>query len=111
MKRSKNKKAKPNTFPSYWDLMGGSVALIKEVKEETNLDVKIVKIFHEESEPSQHGNTITFTRLVYECGLKNHISIAIIKLDAEEHTEYQLISSLDELGKEKILLLFEWIFK
>ena len=44
-----------------------------------------------------------FTRLVYKCSLKETGCLPIIKLDPEEHTEYRLISSLEDLNTEKIV--------
>ena len=42
-----------------------------------------------------------FTRLVYICTLKN-TNDYVIQLDPEEHSEYRLISSLDEMFDEKL---------
>ena len=49
IKRSIIKRGKPNVYPEYWDIPGGSVedfetpveALIREAKEEANLDVEL----------------------------------------------------------------------
>ena len=43
-----------------------------------------------------------FTRLVYICTLKNKNDY-VIQLDPEEHSEYRLISSLDEMSNEKLV--------
>ena len=43
-----------------------------------------------------------FTRLVYICTLKNTTNYTI-QLDSEEHSEYRLISSLDEMSNEKVV--------
>ena len=53
IKRSIIKRGKPNVYPEYWDIPGGSVedfetpveALIREAKEEVNLDVEVNKSF------------------------------------------------------------------
>ena len=95
IKRSIIKRGKPNVYPEYWDIPGGSVedfetpveALIREVKEEVNLD---------------KGKNTMFTRLVYICTLKN-TNDYVIQLDPEEHSEYRLISSLDEMSDEKVV--------
>ena len=87
IKRSFIKRGKPNVYPEYWDIPGGSVedfetpveALIREAKEEVNLDVE-----------------------VYICTLKN-TNDYVIQLDPEEHSEYRLISSLDEMSNEKVV--------
>ena len=78
IKRSIIKRGKPNVYPEYWDIPGGSVedfetpgeALIREVKEEVNLDVEVKQIIHEDSNFDKGKNTM-FTRLVYICTLKN----------------------------------------
>ena len=109
IKRSIIKRGKPNVYPEYWDIPGGSVedfetpveALIREVKEEVNLDVEVKQIIHEDSNFDKGKNTM-FTRLVYICTLKN-TSDYIIQLDPEEHSEYRLISSLDETSDEKVV--------
>lgn len=104
------KRGKPNVFPKYWDIPGGSVedyetpveALVREIKEEVGLDVNIKQIIHEDSNYDKSKN-IMFTRLVYKCSLKETGCLPIIKLDPEEHTEYRLISSLEDLNAEKIV--------
>ena len=99
IKRSIIKRGKPNVYPEYWDIPGGSVedfetpveALIREAKQ----------IIHEDSNFDKGKNTM-FTRLVYICTLKN-TNDYIIQLDPEEHSEYRLISSLDETSDEKVV--------
>lgn len=83
IKRSIIKRGKPNVYPEYWDIPGGSVedfetpveALIREAKEEVNLDVEVKQIIHEDSNFDKGKNTM-FTRL---------------------------ISSLDEMSDEKVV--------
>ena len=109
IKRSIIKRGKPNVYPEYWDIPGGSVedletpveALIREIKEEVNLDVEVKQIIHEDSNFDKGKNTM-FTRLVYICTLKN-TNDYVIQLDSEEHSEYRLISSLDEMFDEKVV--------
>lgn len=109
IKRSVIKRGKPNVYPEYWDIPGGSVenfetpveALIREAKEEVNLDIEVKQIIHEDSNFDQ-GKNIMFTRLVYICILKNTNGYTI-QLDPEEHSEYRLISSLDEMSNEKVV--------
>ena len=72
-------------------------ALIREAKEEVNLE----QIIHEDSNFDKGKNTM-FTRLVYICTLKN-TNDYVIQLDPEEHSEYRLISSLDEMFDEKVV--------
>ena len=109
IKRSIIKRRKSNVYPEYWDIPGGSVenfetpveALIREAKEEVNLDVEVKQIIHADSNFDK-GKNIMFTRLVYICTLKNPIDYTI-QLDPEEHSEYRLISSLDEMSGEKVV--------
>lgn len=94
------------SFPEYWDLPGGMVELgelprdgvIRETKEEVGLDIIPTKIIHDDSNLDKVKDKI-FIRFVYLCELKDDIKN--IKLQ-EEHSEYRLISSLDELKDEKI---------
>ena len=103
IKRSIIKRGKSNVYPEYWDIPGGSVedfetpveALIREAKEEVNLDVEVDSNFDK-------GKNTMFTRLVYICTLKN-TNDYVIQLDLEEHSEYRLISSLDEMSNEKVV--------
>lgn len=56
-------------------------------------------IIHEDSNYDESKDLI-FIRLVYLCDLIDDIKN--IKLQLEEHSEYRLISSLDDLKDEKI---------
>lgn len=102
-KRSKSE----TTFPEYWDIPGGLVeygelpknAVIRETKEEVNLNIIPTKVIHEDSNLDEKKNMI-FIRLVYLCKLVDDIKN--IKLDYEEHSEYRLIKSLDDLEEELI---------
>lgn len=102
-KRSKNE----STFPEYWDIPGGLVdlgelpkdAVIRETKEEVNLNIIPTKVIHEDSNLDTTKDMV-FIRLVYLCKLND--SINNIKLDEDEHSEYRLISSLDDLKNELI---------
>ncbi len=109
IKRTKIKRGKPNSSPEYWDIPGGMVedgelpqdAVVRETKEEVNLDVKVGRILHEDSNYDQGKDTI-FTRLVYLCEVQNN-DVSDIVLQEDEHSEYRLISSLDEMTGEKIV--------
>lgn len=109
IKRTKIKRGKPNSAPEYWDIPGGMVedgelpqyAVVRETKEEVNLDVKVGRILHEDSNYDQGKDTI-FTRLVYLCEVQNN-DVSDIVLQEDEHSEYRLISSLDEMTGEKIV--------
>ena len=96
IKRSIIKRGKPNVYPET-----PVEALIREAKEEVNLDVEVKQIIHEDSNFDKGKNTM-FTRLVYICTLKN-TNDYVIQLDPEEHSEYRLISSLDEISDEKVV--------
>lgn len=50
-----------------------------------------------------------FIKLVYLCELKNKTNI--IKLQLEEHSEYKIIKSLDELKSEKIVPFLYEVFQ
>lgn len=103
-------------FPEYWDLPGGMVevgelprdGVIRETMEEIGLRITPTKIIHDDSNLDK-GKDRIFIRFVYLCELNDDIKN--IKLDEEEHSEYRLINSLDDLKGEKIspflLELFE----
>lgn len=103
-KRSK----KENVYPEYWDIPGGIVdpgelpkdGAKRETKEEVNLDVIPTKIIHEDSNYDKKKDAV-YIRLVYLCELISDFNE--IELDPEEHSEYKLISSIDELKGEKVV--------
>lgn len=94
-------------YPEYWDIPGGLVdygelprqALIRETLEEVGLNIIPTKIIHEDSNYDKEKDMI-FIRLVYLCKLKS--SIDDIVLQEEEHTEYKIIRTLNELQGDKI---------
>lgn len=109
IKRTEMKRGKPNSYPRYWDIPGGMVeegelptnALVREAKEEVNLDVNVTKIVHEDSNFDE-GKNIVFTRLVYLCEVKNN-DISNIKLQLDEHDQYKLIDSLADMKEEQLV--------
>ena len=111
IKRSKEE----NVYPNYWDIPGGLAlsgelpkqAVIRETKEEVNLDIVPTKIIHEDSCFDKEKDKV-FIRLVYLCDLNN--GIANLVLDEKEHSEYRLISSLDEIKGELIVPFLYEIF-
>ena len=117
IKRTAIKRGKPNSYPLYWDIPGGMVeegelptdALKRESKEEVNLDIIVKNIIHEDSNLDTEKN-IVFTRLVYLCEVLNN-DISNIKLQLDEHTEFKLITSLDEMSDEKVVDYLTQIFK
>ena len=110
-KRSKNE----TTYPEYWDIHGGLVeygelprdAVIRETKEEVNLNIIPTNVIHEDSNLDVEKDMI-FIRLVYLCELNDDINN--IKLDYDEHSEYRFIESLDELKGELISPFLEDVF-
>lgn len=94
-------------FPEYWDLPGGMVesgelprdGVIRETMEEVSLRITPTKIIHDDSNLDKSKDRI-FIRFVYLCELDDDIKN--IKLDEDEHSEYRLINSLDDLKDEKI---------
>ena len=106
IKRTPIKRGKPNSFPEYWDIPGGMVedgetpreAVIREAKEEVNLDISVGPILHEDSNLDKEKGTI-FTRLVYQGELLNGESEKDIILQEDEHSEYVLVDNINEVDK------------
>lgn len=106
---------KETTFPEYWDIPGGLVeygelpkeAVIRETKEEVNLKIMPTKVIHEDSNYDK-GKDMIFIRLVYLCILEDDISK--IKLKEDEHSEYKLINSLNDLKGELVSPFLEELF-
>ena len=111
-KRSKEE----TTFPEYWDIPGGLAeygelpreAAIRETKEEVGLDIVPTRTIHEDSNFDKSKNLI-FIRLVYLCELKNNIYD--ISLQEDEHSEYRIVKSLEDLKSEKISPFLYDIFR
>ena len=107
IKRSKIKRGRPNVYPSYWDIPGGSVeenelpreAALREAMEEVNQKLQIDKIIHEDSQFDASKDTV-FTRLVYAGRI---IEKRDIILDSEEHTDFVWISSLEEIKSDLVV--------
>ena len=107
IKRSKIKRGRPNVYPYYWDIPGGSVgenelpreAALREAMEEVNQKIRIDKIIHEDSQFDASQETV-FTRLVYAGRITEQRDII---LDPEEHTDFVWITSLKDLEKELIV--------
>ena len=110
IKRTKIKRGKPNTLPEYWDIPGGMVedgetpqdAAIRETKEEVNLNIAVGCVLHEDSNYDETKDTV-FTRIVYQCKLIEGQTLDDIVLQEDEHSEYRLIESLDDMKNEKIV--------
>ncbi|MCC3171907.1 NUDIX hydrolase [Streptococcus sanguinis] len=107
IKRSKIKRGRPNVYPSYWDIPGGSVeenelpreAALREAMEEVNQKIRIDKIIHEDSQFDASKDSV-FTRLVYAGRILEERDII---LDPEEHTDFVWISSLKDIESELIV--------
>lgn len=108
IRRTKIKRGKPNSLPEYWDIPGGMVeegempkdAVIRETKEEVNLDITIGPILHEDSNYDREKGTV-FTRIVYQAELLEGQNESDIILQKDEHSEYMLVSDIS--GIEKIV--------
>ena len=106
IKRTPIKRGKPNSLPEYWDIPGGmveegetpSIAAIRETKEEVNLDVTIGPILHEDSNFDESKGTV-FTRIVYQAELLDGQDEKSIILQEDEHSEYRLVSDINEVDK------------
>ena len=110
------KRAKEETtYPEYWDIPGGLAdygelprdAVIRETKEEVNLDIVPTKVIHEDSNYDKEKDLI-FVRLVYLCQLNDSLDDMILKED--EHSEYRLIHDLKELDGELISPFLKELF-
>ena len=107
IKRTPIKRGKPNSLPEYWDIPGGmveegetpSIAAIRETKEEVNLDVTIGPILHEDSNYDESKGTV-FTRIVYQAELVDGQNEKDIILKEDEHSEYRLVSDINEVDKD-----------
>ena len=107
IKRSKIKRGRPNVYPSYWDIPGGSVeenempreAALREAMEEVNQKIRINKIIHEDSQFDASKDTV-FTRLVYAGEI---LAERDIILDLEEHTDFVWISSLKDIESDLVV--------
>lgn len=107
IKRSKIKRGRPNVYPYYWDIPGGSVeenelpreAALREAMEEVNQKIRIDKIIHEDSQFDSSNDTV-FTRLVYAGRITEQRDII---LDPEEHTDFVWISSLEDIESDLVV--------
>lgn len=83
-------------------------AVIRETKEEVGLNIFPTKVIHEDSNYDKEKDMI-FIRLVYLCELYDDINN--ITLQKEEHSEYKLIESLNDLKGELIVPFLEDLFE
>jgi 8-oxo-dGTP diphosphatase len=82
----------------YWEVVGGRVeqnenmeqACIRETKEESGLEIKIIRPYHEYSYTAPDGRSVCGT--VFLCQLQQEPKVTL----SEEHQEYTWISA-DEL--------------
>lgn len=99
------KRSEKNDYmPLKWDLPGGTThfgetceqALIREVREETDLNIKIDHLLHIYSNPPKEQKQ--YFQVIYLCHYQN----GQVQLDSREHSEYQWlpkeqISKLDTI--------------
>lgn len=108
-KRSKH----DNYFPLAWDIPGGSVdmgetvveALIREVKEETNIVVTPIKPIYVHADLTWVPDK-QLIQIVYQCACNG----GDIILDQEEHDEYQWVA-YDDIGKFECIAFLENLLK
>ncbi len=108
LKRTEMDGEKLNVFPEYWDFPGGSVdslelptnALIREVKEETNLNVAVTQIIYEQSNIDD-GKGLVFSTLIYLCKVED--SNFSVKLNPNEHTDYEFVNLSEIKSKYQIV--------
>ncbi len=93
--------------PNEWDIPGGSIeigetadgALIREIREETDLEVKIIKPVFVCSELQKSGRHQFW--IVYEC---DYLS-GEVKLNPDEHSEYRWLNTKEIAEVKKISFL------
>ena len=83
-----------DVLPGVWDIPGGTLedgedpkeGVLREVKEETNLEVKNLRLFHYTSSVD-YGKNEQFVRLIFtgECASSD------IRLNPEDHDEYRWV--------------------
>ena len=83
-----------DVLPGVWDIPGGTLedgedpkeGVLREVKEETNLEVKNLRLFHYTSSVD-YGKNEQFVRLIFtgECASSD------IRLNPEDHGEYRWV--------------------
>jgi 8-oxo-dGTP pyrophosphatase MutT (NUDIX family) len=101
------KRSKINdVLPEYWDIPGGTledgedptIGAIREAKEETNLDIKNLRLFFEHSNVDVKKNK-QFVTLVFAA----HYPGGEVTLNPEEHEEYAWINPV-EIGNYKTVV-------
>ena len=83
-----------DVLPGVWDIPGGTLedgedpkeGVLREVKEETNLEVKNLRLFHYTSSVD-YGKNEQFVRLIFtgECESSD------VRLNPEDHDEYRWV--------------------
>ncbi len=99
-----------NVQPEKWDFPGGTVeknelprdAAVREVLEEVGLNVEIDRIAYEFSNYDEKKDKV-FTTLVYVCNLTGDEEV---KLNLEEHDEYQWVPVGELITTDKFELVY-----
>ena len=102
-----------NYMPLLWDIPGGSVemgetveqALVREVKEETNIIISPIKPIYVYSDLSWVPNRQLF-QIIYKCTYNG----GDIILDPEEHDEYKWVD-YEDIGNLKCIAFLENLMK
>ncbi len=97
-----------DVLPGVWDIPGGTLedgedpkeGTTREVKEETNLEVKNLRLFHYTSNVDQEKNK-HFVRLIFS----GQCMSSDIRLNPEDHDEYRWVSP-DNIPKNMNLIYF-----
>ena len=105
--------AAENYMPLLWDIPGGSVdmgetveeALVREVKEETKLNILPIKPIYVHTELS-HLPSAQLIQIVYKCDYLG----GDITLDTEEHDEFQWVEYAD-MGKFDCIAFLEGLLR
>ena len=106
IKRSIIKRGKPNVYPEYWDIPGGSVedfetpieALIREAKEELDIDISIDNIIDTFVVNRRNKSLLPYYDIYFEIGKYN----GTIKINELNKCSELVWTDLDKLPNDMI---------